>query len=223
MKKLFITIAFLAAGFFASAQGLFVGGSIGIGTESGKYKMSGNGMTVEQDMPKSFSFGFAPTVGYMFNDNMGVGLDLAIDFDKLTEKDYSDEFVVETVTKTTTFGFCPYFRYVFAEIDNFKFYGDVYFYYMTGTPKKTIKQENVTMTVDGFKTTQLGFGIEPCIAYQLTDNISMHCALNILELGYSSLKYSQTSEGVEVSEKYNQFGFGVNKSTPVTIGFFYNF
>ena len=222
MKKLFITIAFVAATMFASAQ-LYVGGSLGMSTESGKYKWEQDGTTVEQDMPKSFVFTLAPEVGFMFNDNMGVGLQFGLGFGKATQKDYTyDPAATETV-KTTIIAFAPYFRYVFAEVDNFKFYADAKVSYAMNKPKASIEQDGTTVTFDGNKTTALGFGIVPGMAYQLTDNISMNAALNILELGFQTTKEIQDQNGVKETWKTNEFGFGVNEPSPITIGFFYTF
>jgi len=225
MKKLFITIAFVAAGLFASAQGLFAGGSLGMGTQSGKLEVKGGGTTTTQDQPKMFTFTFAPTVGYMFNDKMGVGLDLMLGFGKTTDKDYNDDPVSTTTIKETTFGFAPYFRYVFAEVDNFRFYCDARIEYMVSKPKATIEGGGVTVTVDGNKTTDFGIGVVPGMAYMLTDNISMNCQLNVVSLGFMTSKTVEKDPdaGVDYTTKQNNFGFGVNQASPITIGFFYNF
>lgn len=226
MKKLFITIAFVAAAMFANAQ-FFVGGNLGMAMENGKIKAVNSGTTVEQDAPKAFTFTFAPSLGYMFNDNMGVGLDLMFGMGKVTAKTYNDPNpVITTTTKTTTIGFAPYFRYVFAEVDNFKFYADARIEYLMSTPKIEGEQSGTTVTVDGPKTTNFGVGIVPGMQYNLTDNISMNCALNILELGFASEKTvtkDVDGQGTELTEKTNEFGFGVNYATPITIGFFYTF
>ncbi len=228
MKKLFITIAFVAATMFASAQ-LYVGGSLGMNMQNGKDKVEGNGVSLEQDQPKTFTFVFAPEAGFMFADNMGVGLQLGFGFGKTTEKIYEDEMgnpidpaATETV-KTTTIGFAPYFRYVFAEVDNFKFYADARVSYLMAKPKAKIEQDGTSLEVEGAKTTELGFGIVPGMAYQLTDNISMNCALNILELGFNSTKVKQENNGVTATQKTNNIGFGVNEPTAIEIGFFYTF
>lgn len=195
--------------------------------ENGKIKAVNSGTTVEQDAPKAFTFTFAPSLGYMFNDNMGVGLDLMFGMGKVTAKTYNDPNpVITTTTKTTTIGFAPYFRYVFAEVDNFKFYADARIEYLMSTPKIEGEQSGTTVTVDGPKTTNFGVGIVPGMQYNLTDNISMNCALNILELGFASEKTvtkDVDGQGTELTEKTNEFGFGVNYATPITIGFFYTF
>ena len=84
MKKLFITIAFVAASMLASAQ-LYVGGSLGM--DFSKSKDKDGSTTVEGD--KVVAFDITPSVGFMFNDNMGVGLDLMFGMGKITEKDWN--------------------------------------------------------------------------------------------------------------------------------------
>lgn len=225
MKKLFITIAFVAAAMFANAQ-FFVGGNLGMDFTSGKWKAEGNGVTVTQDQPKTFEFTFAPSIGFMFNDKIGVGLDIMFGMDKATNKDYTVDPVVTTTIKTTTFGLAPYFRYVFAEVDNFKFYCDAKLLWQMDKPKVKVEGNGVTVTADGAKTTTFGVGIVPGMAYMLTDNISMNCALNILELGFSTSKTvdkNPDGDGVDYTTTNNEFGFGVNGATPITIGFFYTF
>ena len=224
MKKLFITIAFVAATMFASAQ-LYVGGSLGFSTQTGKDELKTDDQTITTDDPKQFAFTFAPEVGFMFADNMGVGMSLNFDFWRAKQKD--DD--VTYSSKKTTIGFAPYFRYVFAEVDNFKFYADAKINYSLTTPKDKVEGGENAFESTGDKTTTFGFGIVPGMAYQLTDNISMNCALNILELGFNSTKVvdkDHVEEGVVVGDlttKTNTFGFGVNYATPITIGFFYTF
>jgi opacity protein-like surface antigen len=226
MKKLFITIAFVAAGFLASAQGLFLGGNIGFASQSGSQKIENGGTTITQDAPKTFDFTFAPTVGFMFNENMGVGLDIMFGFGKVTQKNYAFDPVMTQTIKTTTFGLAPYFRYVFAEIDNFKFYGDARIEWETSTPKATVEQGGTSMTQEGNKTTHFGIGIVPGMAYMLTDNISMNAQLNILSLYYvtdKTVAKNIDGAGTDQTNKTNEFGLGVNGASPITIGFYYNF
>ena len=225
MKKLFITIAFVAAAMFANAQ-FFIGGNLGFSTQSGSVKLENGGTSLTQDAPKTFTFTIAPSVGFMFNDNMGVGLDILFGSTKLTQKDYTFDPAATVTTKTTDLGFAPYFRYVFAEVDNFRFYADARIEYISSTPKVTIEQGGTSLSQDGNKTTYFGIGVVPGMAYMLTDNISMNCTLNILSLGYTSQKTVSKNidgAGTDQTQKINEFGLGVNGATPITIGFFYTF
>ena len=226
MKKLFITIAFVAAAMFANAQ-FFVGGGLGLTTEGGKNKLSGNGLTVEADAPKAMGFQFVPTIGFMFNDNMGVGLDLGFGFAKTVEDNLVDpagDKYKETI-KATTIAFAPFFRYVFAEVDNFKFYADAKLAYAMNKPK--VKDEysdlNLTVEADGAKMSAFAFGVIPGIQYNFTDHISINAKLNLLSLGFTTKKYTQENNGVKYTETNNKFGFGVNEPTDFEFGFFYTF
>ncbi|MBR4137781.1 MAG: PorT family protein [Bacteroidales bacterium] len=223
MKKLFITIAFVAATMFASAQ-LYVGGNIGMNTQSAKVTTESNGVSVTADGPKWFGFEFNPSAGFMFNEKMGVGLDLTFGFNKRTTKGVDEDGDKYTRTvKTTTIGFAPYFRYIFAEIDNFKFYADGKIDYRISTPKTTIDYDEMSLSVDGDKTNRLFIGVVPGMAYQLTDNFSLNCKLNILSLGYTSIKEVEKDGGTTTTTKYSEFDLGINDPTPITIGVFYTF
>lgn len=219
MKKLFITIAFVAATMFAQAQ-LFVGGELGLGFGGTKVEST--------KINKAFDFKFAPTVGYMFNDNMGVGVDLLFNLDK-DKTPKTEGMQTDDVNTVTTFGFAPYFRYVFAEIDNFKFYADAKINFEMGKAKNKYDGK----VTDGVKTTDFGINIVPGVQYNFTDHISMVASLNVLKLGFNSTTTKtpkasvdpETQEIVVKEEKQteNYFGLGINEATPLTVGFVYTF
>ena len=232
MKKLFITIAFVAAAMFAQAQ-FYVGGGLGFGTKSGSRTVEVTGSPSETtDLPKTMNFKIAPELGFMFTENMGIGLQVSYDYLKETNKtvDMTTGSPIETTTteKNGKLGFKPYFRYVFAEVDNFKFYADAFVYYRTGKPTTTTETTGQpTVTSDGNKTVNLDFGIQPGMAYMLTDNISMNCKINLLTIAYKTTKVTnETTVGSVTSKattKNNEFGFGLNEDSDIEIGFFYTF
>ena len=88
MKKLFITLAFVAAAVFAQAQ-LFVGGNLGVNMGSTKVEST--------KTQKTFGFEVKPNVGYMFSENMGAGIALGYKSDKTTTPKNGD--VPETWSK----------------------------------------------------------------------------------------------------------------------------
>ena len=200
MKKLFITLAFVAAAFFAQAQ-LFVGGSAGF-TNTKDHMGDDHGI----DAKKVTTISVLPTVGYMFADNMGVGVDFGMNYTKKEPKGTQQDPNPADI-KTTEWVVSPFFRYVFAEVDNFTFYGDLKADLKFGK----IKQDGH----DDVKTSTVGFGVVPGMSYSLTDNISMVASLNILRLGYTQTKYGDN--------KQKEFGFGVNENTPINLGFVYTF
>ena len=197
MKKLFITLAFVAAAFFAQAQ-LFVGGSAGF--TSTKDHMKDGAI----DFKKVTTITVLPTVGYMFTDNMGFGVDFGMSYTKKKPKDGESN---TADIKTTSYTFSPFFRYVFAEVENFSFYADAKLDMSFGKEK-----QNGTPNKD---LQTFGFGVVPGMSYSLTDNISMVASLNILRLGYTQTKVGDNKE--------KAFGFGVNENTPINLGFVYTF
>lgn len=203
MKKLFITIAFVAASMIASAQ-LFVGGNIGMGVGFGKFKSSDS----EETAPKTLVLEVAPTLGFMFSEEMGVGLDIMFRMNQISS--------ASNTTKTTSFGFAPFFRYAFAEINSLKFYADAKFNYLRTDGSNTVNERETTYP----KTTEIGFGIIPGVQYYLTDNIFMNCTLNIFGLGFQTEKTDFSENSTKTS---TTVAFGVNYATPVTVGFFYTF
>ena len=107
MKKLFITLAFVAAAFFAQAQ-LFVGGSLGFNSTK-DHMDDDHGI----DAKKVTTISVLPTVGYMFADNMGVGVDFGMNYTK-KEPQGTQLNPNPADIKTTEWVVSPFFRYVFA-------------------------------------------------------------------------------------------------------------
>ena len=228
MKKLFITIAFVAATMFASAQ-LYVGGNLGLSSSSEKETEKISNQSTTTDGLKSFDLNITPSVGYMFNEKMGVGLDFGIAYTSITYPKgngggWMNIAPNETLkVKYTTISFAPYFRYVFAEIDNFKFYADAKISYSIAKPKVNVKDDNQSTDYTGYKESEFGIRVVPGMAYMLTDNISMNCQLNVLSLYFTSKNETVTDTNYEDTVKTNEFGLGINEATPIKIGFFYTF
>ena len=226
MKKLFITIAFVAAAFFAQAQ-LFVGGSLGVDMGSQKRE--------DVKFQKTFEFNFNPTVGYMFAKNMGVGADIIFGTSKTTQPKIKQK--PEGAMKVNTFGIAPYFRYVFIAGDKFNVYADAKISFQSG--KVTMDDDYIPgdneLYKDGDKITTFGFGIVPGVQYCFNQHMSVVASINIIRLGFS-MKTTKTTEATgeidpetfepkmeDVKYKESNFGLGVNEATPLNIGFVWTF
>lgn len=222
MKKLFITLAFVAATFFCQAQ-FYVGGSLGILGAGGKTTVSSSGSEVSSDMPKDFYFTIAPSVGYMFSDNLGAGLDLGFGFGR--EK-YEQDVVGTNWTikeKTTEWGVAPYLRCVFGDFDNVKLYADLRASFGGLTPKYSAEGNGEVHEEVGDKEFNFGIGVVPGIAYYLNDNIFINARLNLFELGYQMSKVESVDGDITTTNTYNSFGLGVNNQTALSVGFYYTF
>ena len=224
MKKLFITLAFVAATFFCQAQ-FYVGGSLGLSGTGGKTTVSSSGSELSTNDPKGINFTIAPSVGYMFSDNLGAGLDLGLGFGR--EK-YEQDVAGTNYTikdKATEWGVAPYLRCVFGDFDNVKLYADLRASFGGLTPKYSVEGNGEAHEEVGDKEFNFGIGVVPGIAYYLNDNIFINARLNLFELGYQMSKVESVDEDTNVTttKKSNIYGLGVNNQTALSIGFYYAF
>ena len=224
MKKLFITLAFVAATFFCQAQ-FYVGGSLGLLGTGGKTTVSSSGSELSTNDPKGINFTIAPSVGYMFSDNLGAGLDLGLGFGR--EK-YEQDVAGTNYTikdKATEWGVAPYLRCVFGDFDNIKLYADLRASFGGLTPKYSAEGDGEVHEVVGDKESKFGIGVVPGIAYYIDDNIFINARLNLFELGYQMNKVVSVDEDTNVTttKKSNIYGLGVNNQTALSIGFYYAF
>lgn len=204
MKKFFMTIAAVAVAATMNAQ-VYVGGNIGVTSQS-------------QDGNSTTKVSFNPEVGYMFNDKMGVGMELTI----LTHGEQAtanyDNGNIEKKTPTTI-GFAPYFRYKFVNNDNLDLFVDAAFVFAT-TSASNVEIPGVYSGYINKATNAFGFAIKPGVAYKATDHLSFVAKLGLL--GF-------TSEKVDVSgaKARNTFNFMVGTdnfaSNVLEFGLFYNF
>ena len=128
---------------------------------------------------KTTTYKIAPEVGYKLNDNWAFGLVL----------EYSD-----FDNDVCQYGIQPYARYTFYKNGAFSAFADGCFAY--------IKAEN-----GGFDAKGWGIGIEPGIAYNLSDNFSIIAHFG--NLGYTDI------------EETKSFGFELDNE--LTFGLYYSF
>lgn len=236
MKKIFITLAFIASAFFCQAQ-FFLGGNLGFDIQNGKVNVG----SFSKDLPKTTTFIIAPNVGYMFSDMWGAGIELGYALNSTKEKEevlyydpyYNEEYIktVETTTSINVWTIAPYLRCVFAKFDQVNLYADLKFAFAGGSSK--FKESGTTK--DGPKIFNMDIGIVPGITYNLNEHISLNANLNLLSLGYKMSKttevdpeekgYGYPADGgeIETVTTENNFGIGINYPTLLTVGFFYNF
>lgn len=203
-----------------SAGTIYLGGSLGFRSSSGKTTIKSSSTTIETKSPVSTSFEIAPGAGYILSDKFGVGLNLGFNSatSKLDSTDFSDK------TTTSSFFINPYFRYYMMLEDNFGFTGTFNIRFGSGKTKSETKIANTTTTVEGPKPSNLSIGITPGIIFFPTSKIGLEA--NIGFLGYSSNTSKQEtgsgSSAVTTTSTSSSFGFNVDTFTPAfNVGFFY--
>lgn len=213
LSLLFISLAFIGQQTFAQVgQGLFVGGSLGLTSSSGKTTTTSttNGISTitEADNPKQSTFSIMPRVGYFFTDNIGAGL--MIGYTSYTTKVTTNPNPTTTnfiTTKGGSFTLGLFGRYTQQLGDSdFYIYGDLGFDIGSGSSKiKTESKNNNTNTIiitesNGPKISTTTIGITPGILYFPTKKIGLEASLGNI------FAYTSTKETTE-----NTFGTTTTK------------
>lgn len=198
LSLLFISFAFIGKQTFAQVgQGLFVGGSLGLTSSSGKTTTTvtsgGTSTTTESDNPKNSSFSIMPRVGYFFTDNIGAGLMLG--YKSMTTQSITNGAGGSTITTTTKAGMFNvglFGRYAQQLGDSdFYVYGDLGFGIGSGSSKVSVETKTTSATttveVDGPKISQTNIAISPGILYFPTKKIGLEASLGNI-FGYMSTK-----------------------------------
>ena len=243
MKKVFMTLAAIAAFSFANAQ-IFVGGSLGISTSSGRtntsYTTTVGGVTNttegEYKEPSNFDLFVAPKVGFYLNDKLAVGLGLGINHFSETEYDYvgitpnESEYTMKNVG--TEFGLIPFVRYHFAEWNNFSLFGELTVGMLFGRSKDIETTANTEVVTEGPKGFALNVSVTPGVAYKINDHIQLEAMINLLGLNYIYSKITQMNDYITSQQervvRESEFEFGVDSEDAfnvgnLTIGFVYKF
>ena len=235
MKKVFLTLAAVAAFSIANAQ-FFIGGSLGFSTQSGtststyttNYGSSTTTLTYEEKSPSYSVFSFGTKLGYYFNDSKwAVGLRLGINHFHETEYDYYDygqptpdkaepQNYIRTIG--TEFGIAPFVRYHFADWNDFSLFAELSTGVMFGNSEiiPTING-NEEAYRKGPQIFAFSINIMPGVAYRINDNIQLEATLDLFGLNYmygkstekNTYNSSTYNESYETSITESAFGLGV--------------
>lgn len=250
MKKVFLTLAMVAFAMAANAQ-FVVSGQIGFNTTGGNTHYEAIApLTTAIDVPadKTTDFTFSPSIGYMLNDNMQVGLGVlyySLSTTNYTNAPYFAGNEAWDLDKQSLFGIAPYFRYYFAEAGNFKFFCEAELAFVV-MPKSHFHYVNTTPAPVGFDNegdgnvsgSIIGLSITPGVNYKFNDNFSADCYIDLAGLAFThtTMKtyagFGATNPDELISTDVdNTFGLNVN-AAPQTlnahlgnfrIGFNYHF
>jgi outer membrane protein len=198
MKKIIITIA-LASFALASQAQLFVGGSIGFETESGKRTFNG----VSTDMPSCYLFEFSPKIGYFISDKFAVGLQPELLIGAV--KSISNN--VESKHSITSWHLDAFARYEMLSIDKLAFI-------MKGTigfGGYGCKRSNGGTITKGNPGSWFGINVVPILSYRFTNKFSLEAEFNFLNLGFNRTTNKQADNSSNKTT-FNNFVFGVNSA-----------
>lgn len=247
MKKVFMTLAAIAAFSFANAQ-VFVGGSLGFSSQSSSVDLTlseGNTVIHANDIrdeeyvdPATSEFYFAPKVGIYLTDKLAAGLSLG--FGRYTETEYSMYDIntnanpatfKEEVYKSiyTDFAVAPFVRYHFAGWNNFSVFAELTAGVMFGNEKSIAERGTTREEDNNQKSFGLGVAVVPGLAYKINENIQLEATLDLFGLNYNYTKFTyEDGDEYKAENKESEFGLGIDTESvfnvgSLTIGFTYKF
>ncbi|MBO4635386.1 MAG: hypothetical protein J5669_08460 [Bacteroidales bacterium] len=213
MKKVILAAAAALLSLSLNAQ-IFVGGQVGITTNSNVNKLTNNTASTSDIV-------IAPNAGYVFSDDFAAGVRVPINFGSNGVND-----------KTFGIGVNPYARYVIFRLGNFGISAEAGIRFNTTT--ETITTPNVA--VRKITDTEIGIEVLPVLTYGLTDHITLEANLNIARLAFTNVSSKDATtpnggnENVTVDSSNTGFNLGANTNDvfgagvgAVTIGFTYKF
>ena len=197
MKKVFLTIALVAFAMVANAQ-FVVSGQFGFNTTGGNTHYEAVAPYAHDfDYPatKTTDFLLSPSVGYVLNDNMQVGLGLLFVTGSTVNYGARATYYAgqEDWLKTSgnAFGVAPYFRYYFAKAGNFSFFGEAALAFVTSGRTHDHAYDNsvnpaIDVEADGPTSTSiLDFSIVPGVNYKINDKFSVDCYIDLAGLAFT--------------------------------------
>lgn len=219
----------------ANAQ-FVISGQLGFNTNGGNTHYEAIApMTTAIDVPanKSMDFTFAPTIGYMLNDNMQVGVGLIYAMQNTTNytaAPYFAGYEAWDLDKQSFLGIAPYFRYYFAEAGNFHFFCEAELGFLV-MPKTHFHYVNTTPAPVGYdnegdgniSANVISLSITPGVNYKFNDNWSADCYIDLAGLAftrttmktYAGFGAADPNELIS-TDVDNTFGLNVN-AAPQTI------
>lgn len=192
MKKVFLTLAFVAFTMAANAQWI-IGGQLGFTTNGGTYTQENASPVWDMPNNKAMGLTIAPTVSYVINDKMQAGLTLEYNYGSTTNftaAAYALNQEVWSKTTSTMFTVAPYFRYYIANAGKFNFFCEAALGFGISPRTKIHDYSNVPVLgydneYDGTtKTTQLGLTITPGVNYRISDHWSADCYIDLAGLAF---------------------------------------
>lgn len=242
MKKVLFMLAFAGMAMAANAQ-LILGGQIGFSATSGTDKVNDNAPLTAYDAPtgKIMNFTLAPTVSYVLNDKMQVGVSLEYTLSSVTNYTPAAYAIGKEdwqKVNSTTIAIAPYFRYYFANYEKFNFFCEAQLGFgISPRDKGHVYDNTLPVTLDedvngGTSTTLLALTITPGVNYRINDHFSADLYIDLAGLAFvhTATKNYGAMVGTQYDDDFvtdtqvdNYFGLTANASAQTLNAHFGNF
>ena len=208
MKKIFMTLAAVAVAATMNAQ-VYVGGTLGLNFQN---KLAG-----ESGEATGMTFSIRPEIGYMLNEDMGVGIALGFGVNNNSNANLQDELKgwnsieagagAKYKNSQIAFEVAPYFRYNFVKLEKVNFFFDAGVGFGYVSQKKT---DDYT-----WSATRFSIFVQPGVAVNLNEKVSFVAKLGD-GLGFRSVKEKD-------GEAQSTFGLDLKSLAGLNFGLYYNF
>lgn len=213
MKKLFITLSLVAFAMTANAQ-FVLSGNLGLTSTGGTF--TNESPSYDYPNTKTSNLLIAPSVGYVLNDNIQIGLSLNYNYGKTTTYNpiaYAAGYEDWSINSGSSFGIAPYFRYYFAKVNKFNFFcqAELAFNF---TPKTHYELHSTVPVVGGdsegdgiTKISDINFAIVPGINYSLNDKWSADLYIDLASfyINHNAVK-TYNGDDLVSTDAYNSCG-----------------
>lgn len=216
MKKLFLSLALVAAGVAAQAQigsgSLMLGGSLGFSSTGGgetKVTPGGGGASVTNDLTARSNWNFSPTIGYFLNDNLAVGLRLGLGGTNRAQVTTTDGKTTENIS-SFDLGVELFGRYYKELGSSFYFFvdGGLGFTSASWTDKT---QDGLDKLKDDDKNSisTIGLNVAPGVAFFPTEKWGIDLTLNrLVGFNMNSSSREAATGGAKMETSTTDFGIG---------------
>ncbi len=217
MKKIFVTLAAIAALSFSANAQLFVGGTAGLGFDGGKTTLNGT----SSDNESTLKLTVAPNIGYCFADNFLAGARLGISYNETTTPALIGD---DTEVSNFSWAIQPYARYRFGEWNRFGLWSEV----NAGIGRETGKTEVGSNSIENDPVLGWAVKVLPVLTYSVNDHLTLETSLNFLTLGYEGSYTADADKTHEISKSSLIFGANGNDVFgsaigQIKVGFTYKF
>lgn len=193
MKKTFILLLITFSIISISKAQFFIGGGMNI--YSTKHK------DADFDKRNYSDFKITSHLGYQYNEKMSFGG--IISYNRYKSKSYDFANRSERKSKYPLFGIGIFNRYNLLSFDRFNLLAKSEVALGFGTDKET----NDAITKEGLSETAFKININPCLTYQLSNNIDIELDINFLSFGtiYTNTTSAPEKGTLQTTNKSSSF------------------
>ena len=227
MKKLILSLAFVAAGAVSYAQigqgSLMLGGSLGFSSNGGgtnKVTPGGGGASVSTDLTAATNWNFSPSVGYFLTDNIAAGLRLNLGGTNRGQVTTTDGKTTENIS-SFDLGVELFGRYYMELGSNLYFFVDGGLGFSSASwTDKTQDGLDKLKDDDKFASSAFGINIAPGLTFFPSEKWGIDLTLNRL-VGFNMNTFTREAATGGAKTELSTSNFGIGAGFMPSLGLHY--